>query len=257
MPGVTRILHLTREARNFDIVLGGASESDYSQIVAQAADFLASAEASYFGGLRFIRRQKSYLLGRYAAKLALEQALNEPDLKALEIVPGAFGQPLVAYGSKTTPGIGISHCAGFAVALTFPLGHPMGIDLERIEPDREATIRTQLSRRELQWVDLDLPQRLALTTLIWTVKEALSKTLTTGLMSPIEIYHLSEFNLIGKEVWEGFFEKFGQYRFVGWLVGRHAMSIVLPKNTKILGQLPDFDGFFPRPEQEKEPATNV
>jgi 4'-phosphopantetheinyl transferase len=242
--GVTLILHLTREARSFDAVLGVAAERDYSQIVAQAGDFLAPQEAAYFGGLRFIRRQQSYLLGRYAAKIALQQALDEPDLKALEITPGVFGQPLVAHSSKRTPGISISHCAGFAVALTFPVGHPMGIDIENINPDRETTIRTQLSQRELKWVESGADQRLALTTLIWTVKEALSKALTSGLMSPIEIYHLSELNPIGNGIWAGFFEKFGQYRFVGWLVDGFALSIVLPKYTDFFGDFPDFAGAF-------------
>jgi hypothetical protein len=103
--GVTLNLHLAREAQSFDIVLGVAAEHDYSQIIAQAGDFLATQEAAYFGSLRFIRRQRSYLLGRYAAKIALRQALDVPELNELEIVPGVFGQPLVACSSKRGSGI--------------------------------------------------------------------------------------------------------------------------------------------------------
>jgi 4'-phosphopantetheinyl transferase len=242
--GVTRILSLTREARNLDVILGVAAEHDYAQIVTEAHHFLGPRESEYFGRLRFLRRQKSYLLGRYAAKLALQQALDEPDLKALEIVPGAFGQPLIAYPSKRTSGICISHCHGFAVGLTFPLGHPMGIDIEQIDPEREATIRTQLLEPELKWVESGIVEGSALTTLIWTVKEALSKALTTGLMCPIEIYELSELNLVGQGIWEGLFTKFGQYRFVGWLADGYALSIVLPKYTQFLGGRPDFTGLF-------------
>jgi 4'-phosphopantetheinyl transferase len=242
--GVTINLHLTREAQSFDIVLGVVAEHEYSRIIAQAGDFLAPQEAAYFERLRFIRRQQSYLLGRYAAKIAVQKALDEPELRELEIIHGVFGQPLVACSSRRTSGISISHCTGFAVALTFPIGHPMGIDIEKIDPDREATIRTQLSQRELEWVESGIGARGALMTLLWTAKEALSKALTTGLMSPIEIYHLNQITPVGKGVWTGAFEKFGQYQFVGWVVDRYALSIVLPKYTNFLGDLPDFAGTF-------------
>jgi hypothetical protein len=44
-----------------------------------AAQFLGPIEAAYFSTLRSERRRKSYLLGRYAAKLALREPLAEPD----------------------------------------------------------------------------------------------------------------------------------------------------------------------------------
>jgi hypothetical protein len=47
-------------------------------------ELLGKTEMAYFSTLRFARRQRSYLLGRYAAKTALSAVLSEPDLRAIE-----------------------------------------------------------------------------------------------------------------------------------------------------------------------------
>src|SRR5258705_11137092 len=101
-----------------------------------AADFLGPAEQAYFSTLRFVRRQGSYLLGRYAAKLALRDLLHESDLRALEIARGVFDQPIAPCTRNQGWGVTISHAESLAVALAFPAGHPMGIDIERVDSAR-------------------------------------------------------------------------------------------------------------------------
>lgn len=242
--GTVSTFPLTRENRSLTAVFAVTFAHDFAKLAAQAPMFLAASELAYFTRLEHHRRRCSYLLGRYAAKLALRQALAEQDLKILEIGSGVFGQPLVLHASRATPGVTISHGADLAVAFAFPAGHPMGVDIEQIDSERLDPIRSVMSRRERAWADQADPATMC--TLVWTAKEALSKTLLCGLMSPLEILNLSELQPTGARVWEGRFENFAQYKFLSWASRSYLMSVVLPKNSMYAGADFAFDAIIAR-----------
>jgi 4'-phosphopantetheinyl transferase len=199
-----------------------------------AAELLAKTEMEYFSTLRFAGRQGSYLLGRYAAKIALSTVLSEPNLSAIEVGRGVFEQPIVRCGRNEGWSVSISHTEGVAAALASPDGHPMGVDLERIDPGQHQTILSQLSEREIGWLKLRSAERLQLATALWAAKESLSKVLRTGLMANIRVYDLVEFNSIESRVWEGSFENFAQYKARIWIGSNHVLSIVLPKRSMLV-----------------------
>jgi 4'-phosphopantetheinyl transferase len=205
-----------------------------SHLIEFAAEFLGPTENAYFSTLRFARRQQSYLLGRYAAKLALRDLLGEPDLQAIEIARGVFEQPIVHCARSHRWCVTISHADSLAVALAFPAGHPLALDIEPIDLTRYETILSQLSNQETQWIEANAEHKLELATALWTAKEALSKVLCTGLMSPVQIYNLSEFSRVSSGNWEGLFQNFGQYKTSTWIGASHATSIVLPKRSIIV-----------------------
>jgi 4'-phosphopantetheinyl transferase len=214
-------------------VLAFAFEHEFSDLAERANDFLGPVESAYFANLHVIRRQRSYLLGRYAAKLALRELVQESDLRAIEIARGVFDQPIVLCARKQGWGVTISHADSVAVALAFPAGHPMGIDVEPIDSTHYQTLRSQLSADEITRVKEAGGQELELATAIWTAKEALSKVLCSGLMSPMHIYSLSEFRLIGPRIWEALFQNFAQYKATIWIGDRWVLSIVLPKRSTL------------------------
>lgn len=244
--GSIQVFPLTREGRQVETVFGFVFAREYPALLHPVAEFLAPPEAAYFAGLEFLRRQQSYLLGRYAAKLALQCTLQEPDMKAIEIGRGVFEQPLVSHGSAKSPGVSISHCNEMAAALAFPAGHPMGLDIEQIDPARLITIQSQMSPLERGWARSAGADEITISTMIWTAKEALSKALICGLMTPMEILNLSEFYPLGNRSWGGLFQNFAQYKFLGWTNRTLAMSVVLPKKSNALGQGLDFDAVVAR-----------
>ena len=197
-------------------------------------ELLGENEAAYFSTLRFARRQESYLLGRYAAKTALSSVLSEPDLRAIEIERGVFEQPIVRCGRNGGWEVTISHTKDLAVALAYPAGHPMGVDLEQIDPGQHATILSQLSEREFGWLNLRSAERFQFASALWAAKESLSKVLRTGLMANIRVYDLAEFNLIDSKEWEGLFENFAQYRARVWIGSNHVLSIAFPKRSTLV-----------------------
>jgi 4'-phosphopantetheinyl transferase len=212
--------------------------SDSSNTWMEAAtELLGETERAYFLTLPSARRQVSYLLGRYAAKIALSTLLSEPDLRAIEIERGVFEQPVVRCDGNGGWDVTISHTEDLAVALAFPAGHPMGIDLERIDRRQHETILSQLSEREIGWLNLGSAEKLQFASALWAAKESLSKVLRTGLMASIRVYDLTEVNLIDSRVWEGFFENFAQYKARVWIGSNHVLSIAFPKrSTLVLGE---------------------
>ncbi|HEY0790562.1 MAG TPA: 4'-phosphopantetheinyl transferase superfamily protein [Chthoniobacterales bacterium] len=235
---ITKVLPLSRGERQFEACLALAFAHDYPKLAGRAHEVLAPAEAACFSGFQFEPRRRSYLLGRYAAKLALQQLIPGSSLKALEIGAGVFGQPLVLHPSPVPPDVTISHSGDLAVALAFPAGHPMGVDVEQIDPERLTTIQSVMSARERAWAGHSPREQIILSTLVWTAKEALSKTLFCGLMSPMEIFNLSELRPTGPGTWEGLFENFAQYKFISGASPSYLLSMVLPKRTSCAVNLP-------------------
>jgi 4'-phosphopantetheinyl transferase len=212
------------------MVVFGDSASTWMEA---AAELLGETETEYFSTLTSARRQASFLLGRYAAKIALSALLSEPNLRAIEIERGVFEQPIVRCDGKGGWGVTISHTEDLAVALAYPAGHPMGIDLERIDPRQHETILSQLSEREIGWLSLRSAEKLQFAGALWAAKESLSKVLRTGLMANIRVYDLAEFNLKDSRVWEGLFQNFAQYKVMAWSGSKHVLSIALPKRSTL------------------------
>jgi 4'-phosphopantetheinyl transferase len=196
-----------------------------------AGEILGPSEAAYFATLHFAPRQRSYLLGRYAAKLCLSNLLPELNLRAIEITRGVFEQPLVQVRENSGFYVTISHTGSLAGALAYPIGHPVGIDIEVIDPARYETILTQLSEPEKRLIETSQTNQHQIATALWAAKEALSKALTTGLMSPIQIYNLAEFRRLDSGTWEGLFENFAQYKAKVSIGSSYAFAIVLPKRS--------------------------
>jgi 4'-phosphopantetheinyl transferase len=225
-------LDFTREEKRIRGALVLVFDDQAFSVNELAGEILGPIEAGYFATLRFGPRQRSYLLGRYAAKLGLSKVVRERDLRDIEVTRGVFEQPVVQ--GQEGFSVTISHTGSLAGALAYPTGHPIGIDIEVIEPARYQTILTQLSEPEKRLIETSITDRYQIATALWAAKEALSKVLTTGLMSPIQIYNLTEFQRLDSGTWEGLFQNFAQYKAKVWTGSSYAFAMVFPKRS-VLG----------------------
>lgn len=217
------------------------------EIVGSAqADFLSPDEAAHVGGLSIARRRDSHLLGRYCAKEAIACLVDQPTLRSLEIRSGVFQQPVVRGAPVEGIQVSLSHSGGWGAAVAFDDTHPMGIDLEVVNADRCAAIASQLTPKEAQMLrslPISTDEVLALA---WTVKEALSKTLRTGMMTPFTLFETTEPQW-DQDVLTCHFTHFGQYRAVGFLDSGFALGIVLPRHSTPTCPLPEFRARFQSP----------
>jgi len=112
-------LKVSRGAAQIGVTLVIVPESVASQLN-ESSGFLGPGEREYFSTLKFVRRRQSYLLGRYAAKMAVAHQVGEIDLRAIEILRGVFEQPIVHCVRSDGWCVSISHADTLAAALAFP-----------------------------------------------------------------------------------------------------------------------------------------
>lgn len=182
------------------------------------------------------RRQRSYLLGRCAAKAALALLLPGRDPAALRVGSGLLDQPLV-YGADAGPlDVSISHTDLQACALAFPAALPMGLDVEQVDPGHARTMQSQISPAEWALAGPFGGDAVRFATVLWSAREALSKALRCGLTVPLELLALER---LAPSPWglTGRFCNFGQYALHVWPRADYVLALVLPHNCTLLTDL--------------------
>ena len=206
----------------------------------QAQNFLHEKERQYLEKPLAPARQHSYLLGRYCAKAALSAQLSNQIPETCAILPGVFQQPIV-HGLLCEPplSVSIAHTQTQGAALVFPTEHPMAIDIETINKNNNETMRSQLTATELSATAAMVERHETQLTLLWCAKEALSKVLNCGMMTPFHLLEISHITQTEPTV-TVHFTHFHQYQAILWITHQTITAIALPKKTtlKITPPLP-------------------
>ena len=212
--------------------------TDYESLI----QYLHSQERNYYNTLQFEKRIRSYLLGRFAAKKAVAALTSEENLTNIFIQAGIFQQPVVVSGKHNLQ-VSITHCDDFGAALAFPETHPMGIDIEVIDPAQRAILERQMTEAEKEKI-IFLPVAYDMgITLLWTAKEALSKALKTGLMTPFEVFEISKIEF--RENYAiCYYKNFTQYKVTAFTLGSYVCSIVHPLKSELHLDIEPLKGTF-------------
>ncbi|MDN5202951.1 4'-phosphopantetheinyl transferase superfamily protein [Fulvivirgaceae bacterium BMA10] len=222
-------IDLWRENSDFKAYLGFTRLS-YVKLKSLKDQYLSVEELSIYHNTKGQKKKSSYLKSRYIAKKTLSKFTKEHDLTQLEVKSGVFNQPFLKYFSEEPPGLSIAHTEQYAACLVFPIEHPMGLDIELISSKNVEIASSQVTPHELSLSKASDQHKDIFHLKLWTIKEALSKTLKTGLLCPFEIYEIYSI-----EEQEHFtistFTNFEQYKALTFQVDDHLCSIVLPKKT--------------------------
>jgi phosphopantetheinyl transferase len=202
-------------------------------------EFLSEGENAMLAGFRFAAKKQGFLLGRLAAKRALGALFDEPDLRQIEIRSGIYGQPLVHHPRAGSAEVSVSHSHGLAVALAFPAGYPMGIDLETVSAVSAETIIGELeaSPPELTWLATGGADAATACCVLWTAREALGKALRIGLNSPLGVLALSEIRAVAEATWTGRYLNFPQCQCLSQIKGDRVLSLAMPKDIELSARL--------------------
>lgn len=181
--------------------------------------------------MRHPGRRRDFAVGRHVARRAVAELIGTHDPRSSPIPAGVFGQPVLAGPAAPHLDVSIGHSGGLVGAVAFPRTHPLGLDIERTDEERCATIAMHASARERELIGaLGLDELEALTCL-WTAKEALSKALRTGLTLELERYAIASAHRDGERV-RFEFALFRQYA-AETLAGRtHCLGVCLPRRTR-------------------------
>jgi 4'-phosphopantetheinyl transferase EntD len=186
-------------------------------------------ERCFYDGLKYDRRRESYLLGRLMAKRAITQFAGGRDC-TIEIGYGIFQFPVVKHPEVRNIQVSISHCDQLGIALAFPEEHPLGIDLENILQFKREQGKEVMTAGEAELISRSLLSLAQGTALVWTVKEAMSKIIRTGLTADFSVLQIGGLIKEGL-LYSSTFRYFSQYKAYSCFCGNYVCSLVLPRNT--------------------------
>ena len=226
-----------RMRRKENLFIAGLAliQGDLDKLV-KNIESLHPMELTQFHKYKYDRRKESYLLGRLSVKQAVKQAemhLNQAiHPKKIWLDSGVFRFPILRCLKAANLNVSLSHCDNIGISIAFPDVHPMGIDLERVEESRKDILLDYTSVEEKKILTNINIDNIIGYTMIWSIKEALSKTIKTGLMID---FNLLEINDIKKEnnIFKSTFHSFNQYKTFSIVNEHYVISIVSPKKTEI------------------------
>lgn len=162
------------------------------------------------------KRKNEYLAGRYVAKLALasESDTDFEFAKNFSILNDDKGSP---YIKNSDFNLTITHSNKIAVALVSKFVY--GIDIEKINIKRLSALKRMSPTQ-------DNPKIL---TTFWTLKEALSKALKTGIIEPFNKYEIENFQNCGS-YFRCTFQNFSDYEGLSFYISEMSFSIVSLQN---------------------------
>jgi 4'-phosphopantetheinyl transferase len=204
----------------------------YDMLISTHHDFLHANEKKYFNNIAHKKRQYSYLLGRYCAKYAISALTFSNKHTNVLVEPGIFQQPIIYSLEYPNLQVSISHTENIGAAVAFPEAHPMGIDIEKITPDKEKemlSLTTTAERKLIGSLSINITSHLAL---IWTAKEALSKAIRCGFMVSFAMLETQEIMIEGDLI-RTYFKHLGQYQALSFLMDHYVCSIVLPRKSNL------------------------
>ncbi|MDA8337266.1 MAG: 4'-phosphopantetheinyl transferase superfamily protein [Peptococcaceae bacterium] len=196
------------------------------------AGCLHREERQYFDTLGSQKRKKSYLMGRYSAKTATCRLTNENNFQNISISQGIFGQPVIACLFNHNIQVSITHSNDIAAAIAFPEAVPMGIDVELPDPETTGVLESRTTDRE-KYLLRSIPLAyLDMLTLLWTVKESLSKALRVGLMASYSIFEVGQI----EEQPNGVlcrFKNLPQFKTITFKLGAYLCTVAYPEQTDL------------------------
>lgn len=190
---------------------------------------LHAKEKDTLFGYQHDLRKRSYLLGRIAAKKAIQSLLGSIEPSAFWIDSGIFQFPIVKGENIQNLQVSISHCDTLGFSIAYPEAHPMGVDVERITSSKLEVILSQLTNKEKDL--LGNKANMATCTSIFSIKEALSKVIKTGMMLDFKLLDVDTIK-IEQQMISCSFSNFGQYKGFAFQKNEYVFSFVLPKKTE-------------------------
>lgn len=225
-------LDVRRDEGPVTAAIGFAFGSNYEASRTQRSSFLHRHEEKRWSEFKHDRRQRSYLLGRQAAKGAFTVCFPATAAGEIDITNGVLGQPWLQAPPGLAAEFSLAHTDDAGAAVVCQPGHPMGIDVERMDPERANVARSCLLPEEsAAAAGLALSETSA-ALVLWGMREALAKVLRCGLTLPLPL--LATENITGGvDSIRAEFRNFRQYRAESWLMGDYVLSLALPRKSRL------------------------
>lgn len=179
---------------------------------APSKEILSPSELVRYESFGSSKRQREFVLGRFATKKALSHFVEVEYLKEISIDTVTAGYPIISNESVARDyAVSISHSGDVAAAVAFNKNFSCGIDIESINESKKNTM-AKMSPEVLS-------DNAELLTIAWCAKEALGKASKTGLAIDRRMLEISDFSLVRDDdmcVLHGYvsFKNFPEYKCI-------------------------------------------
>lgn len=172
-------------------------------------------------------RQTEYLLSRWLTKDLVRRFYIEKSWPEIEVASSVFGQPVLCdTGCGHNLRLSISHKKELAGSLVFDAEHPMALDIEQMQ--YPVSLLRTIEEDELQALEKNGLSAMH----AWSAKEALSKVLGCGITVDKRLFKTTDWQQ-QKHFYTGEYAHFLQYRFIGFIVSEHIITLAFPRNSEI------------------------
>ena len=145
------------------------STGKYDNSIQKFRSSLSKDEIEILNNFKVISRQNEFITGRILAKnnvLLIKEKIKPTDIN---IISGVWGFPIFDTNGINKMWVSIAHSSEYAASLLSEAGtHPIGVDIEEINPNNEVTLAFFLSKYKKSFT---LEEK----HIYWAAKEAVSK----------------------------------------------------------------------------------
>ena len=173
---VKRLTLLSFENKVEKYLCGYCTDFSYPE----AKKFASSYEIKKSLSFSNDKRKQDFLLGRWVIKNAFKSLISDIQLTEVSTQDGCFGQPILTE-ARFGLDVSLSHNEQNSVAIVFPQNFCLGVDIENIRNRDIANFESHVTPSELASFLQQGFDSLTAFTLVWTIKEALSKAIKVGL----------------------------------------------------------------------------
>lgn len=208
--------------------------ANYNQCMEFTNYIFSSRELKELYKYNIIRRHQ-YLLGRISSKLIIQSLFNVSGDK-IQIYNSILGFPILYIEGVSNMQVSITHKNNWGASIVFPEKFPIAIDIESInDVNNNEYIMNTYSQNEIMIINqLNFENK---SLLIWTIKEALSKIIKTGMTCPLSLYEIDKIQLFkhkNNNYYKSNFKNFYQYQTLSTKIKDIILSIAVPKNTYLM-----------------------
>ncbi len=186
--------------------------------------FLGEYELEHLIKIKYEKIKRQFIWGRVAAKYALESIDSNIIFNDINIIKGSFNEPIIREIKNETLKVSILHSKNVAIAVAYPKEISCGIDIEYISEKSKKLTNKLITNEEMKLLSSIVEYKTLMGIYLWTIKEAISKSVIKGLSLPISTYAINKFYKCNN-VYYGNYRNFKDYRYICKKYKKYIISI--------------------------------